>query len=93
MDANTSKQFLSPHEYGRLAGLSIATVRRYLKGGRLPFAQPGGPRGRILIPLAAVTLTVSDPAPSALRGGRAESSTQTVPLPGPTPRWLRSHAS
>ena len=48
-EAAQSRHYLSPHEFSGLSGLSLATVRRYLKRGRLPYRQPAGRRGRILI--------------------------------------------
>ena len=50
----TSPKHLSPWEFSQQSGLSIASVRRYLRDGKLPFAQPGGPRGRILMPADAL---------------------------------------
>ncbi len=44
------REAVSPQEFVVLSGLSIATVRRYIAGGRLPCIQPGGRRCRVLIP-------------------------------------------
>ena len=46
--------YLSPLAFSRLSGLSLATIRRYLKSGKLRFFQPGGKRARILIARSAV---------------------------------------
>src|SRR5262245_17119909 len=45
---------LTPKQYAELTGFSLATVRRYLRANKLPRLQPGGPRGRIAIPLSAL---------------------------------------
>jgi|HubBroStandDraft_6_1064221.scaffolds.fasta_scaffold400408_2 excisionase family DNA binding protein len=35
---------------------SKSTLRRWLRSGRLPFVQPGGPGTKVLVPREAVTL-------------------------------------
>jgi hypothetical protein len=40
---------ISPAEYAALRGCSMATVRRYLKAGKIAHEQPGGFRCRIFI--------------------------------------------
>ncbi len=88
--------FLSPQEFGQLSGLSLATVHRYLKRGCLPYRQPSGRRGRILIPRDALDLTTS----TGLRPGddtlppsslSATSSSPDIPgrLSGTAPRWSK----
>ena len=46
----STPSYVSPQEFGELCGLSIATVRRYIRFGKLPCVQPAGLRGRILTP-------------------------------------------
>jgi hypothetical protein len=93
---NQSRQYLSPREFSKVSGLSLATVRRYLKGGKLPYLQPGGRRGRILIPVDILTaippsvsdaIHISDPGSLSLIPGEMESG--AARLPGPQPRWTR----
>jgi hypothetical protein len=94
------RRYLSPQEFGRLSGLSLATVRRYLRLGCLPYRQPAGPRGRILIPddaLEAIAGVPTDRATTAAASpaaclGEPSSSTATR-LPGPRPRWIRKTRS
>ncbi len=84
--------FYSPRQFAAFSGLALATIRRYLAEGRLPFVQPAGPRGRVLIPRDALgtvapqaVAPVASHAPqSALRPSRAASRPA-----GPLPRWLR----
>jgi excisionase family DNA binding protein len=96
MDLNTpanSPDYLSPQEFARLSGLGIATVRRYLKAGRLPFTQPAGHRGRVLIPRAALKPPAASPPAAPAGHGPAPPSHPVVSdLPGPTPRWRRGRA-
>jgi hypothetical protein len=94
-DARQWRQFLSPQEFSRASGLSLATVHRYLKNGRLPFRQPAGARGRILIPVAALAAAVAGSEQPRPVAPTSESYTLAHPpigstrLPGPRPRWTR----
>jgi len=87
------RETLSPKEFVKLSGLSIATVRRYLEDGRLPHMQLG-PRCRVLIPYSVLAQLAS-----SLSGddGTQSSSSPSVPakatksgLPGPSPHWLNN---
>jgi hypothetical protein len=69
-----------------LTGTGIATVRRYLKARLIPFIQPGGRKGRVLIPIdeppsppptMATTVSPNPPSPPAVR-----------PIPGRKPKWM-----
>jgi len=53
---------VSPKEFAVLSGLSLSTVRRYLADGRLPKIQPGGHRGRVLIPCDVLERVRADDA-------------------------------
>jgi hypothetical protein len=96
LDSTTPKRFLSPKEFGELSGLSLATIHRYLKMDRLPYRQPAGPRGRILIPaetLAIVAVT-GPPAPQEQATDPTflptlQTTTHSPPLSGPRPKWTR----
>jgi excisionase family DNA binding protein len=88
------RPYVSPAEYAALTGLSPATVRRYLKHGRIPYHQPAGSRGRILIPTDALEL-LTGAAASAVTGSAAaaqagaDGPADTPKLPGPRPKWTR----
>ena len=90
-DDTLKRLFLSPSEFSRRSGLSLATVHRYLKRGLLPCWQPAGKRGRILIPISALEsiLGVSSTgnANGTTPGPTPESPSST--LSGPRPRWAR----
>jgi hypothetical protein len=95
-----SRAFLSPEEFSHLTGLSLASVRRYLKSGRLPCWQPRGRRGRILIPTHLALQALSGPSGAPA----CAASTVTAPSPaasvalhqpvsllsGPRPKWLQA---
>jgi hypothetical protein len=90
-----SRRYLSPQEFSRLSGLSLATVHRYLKAGKLPYRQPGGHRTRILIPVDALEPRAGDtPAQVAAQPSAAPPPSPETPvvststrLPGPKPQW------
>ncbi len=87
----------SVQKFADMSGLSESTVRRYVKAGKLPHDQPGGPRCRILIPLSALPSTdnksvAGDPEtrPTAAMITDQAKQPQTLErLPGPKPRWVR----
>jgi hypothetical protein len=86
--------YLSPAEFSRRSGLSLATVHRYLKGGKIPFRQPGGPCTRILIPVDALESASAgaiDAGPDLIASQGMDSSLvpaeRPAPLPGPKPKW------
>lgn len=90
-DSNLSDpEFLSPKEFALSNGLSINTVRRYTRSGRLPYIQPGGFRCRILIPRNALNSSGkipsenSPPAPPCARKAQTKAS-------GPEPAWKKKH--
>ncbi len=89
------RDYLSPHEFVARSGLSLATVRRYLRTGRLPSLQPGGRRCRVLIPAAALErFTVARPLASTNRTDLPETVVTPAfiskrTLPGPTAKWRR----
>ena len=92
-----TSEYASPDEFAGLTGLSMATVRRYLRDGRLPKVQPGGKRCRVMIPRDAL----EEFLPSSYASGEstdvpmadntAVSSPPTTSTPrdhGPVPRWM-----
>jgi hypothetical protein len=89
--------YCSVEEFALRSGLSVSTVRRYLKAGKLLHRQPGGPRGRILIPLSALETGGSESLPEATIQTEQKGQTAQNPktthslerLPGPMPRWAR----
>jgi hypothetical protein len=95
----STQKYLSPKEFSEQSGLSIATVGRYLRAGKLPYVQPRGRRGRVLIAFDALDRLAAERAsrsatpssPSALgEEGRGE---QPIRRSGPLPAWRRDRAS
>ena len=88
---------ISPEEYADRTGLSMSTVRRYLKAGRIPAAQLGGFRCRWLISTAALSTLARDRQTERVASSAGETTTATADsevdnrepsrLRGPTPRW------
>jgi hypothetical protein len=91
------QRYLSPQEFSRVTGLSLATVHRYLRSGKVRHLQPAGPRGRILIPIDALenpTGAPPGPAPKPAATSAASTANSSPPaapsqLPGPRPVWTR----
>ena len=93
-DAVQPRRFVSPLEFSQLSGLSLATVHRYLKKGKLPSIQPSGRRGRILIPADALELcgntTLEAAQPEQTAAPTSEPGNAPNPRPsGPRPRWTQ----
>jgi hypothetical protein len=94
-DAVQPRRFVSPLEFSQLSGLSLATVHRYLKKGKLPSVQPSGRRGRILIPADALercgntTLEAAHPEQTTLPTAKPGAAPSPRPS-GPRPRWTRT---
>ena len=44
------RRYVSMRYAARILGVSYNTVRAYVKRGTVPFIQPGGPNGMVLIP-------------------------------------------
>jgi hypothetical protein len=85
-----SSTHLSPKQFSELSGLSLATVHRYLRCGRLPYTQLGGRRHRILIPFDALDQVHKQMAEGPpLRAEAADRPSRQGPRSGPTPRWMR----
>lgn len=88
----TERLYVSPVEYVQLSGLSLSTVHRYLKSGRIPFEQPGGPRSRILIPVDTLRQRSAsdDSSEEPTVDARPSSQSNRCPLSGPKPRWMNT---
>ena len=92
----SSQQYVSPQEFAAQSGLSLSTVWRYLKTGRIHSVQPGGNRCRVLVPSEALAQFTSASAVSrgadqqvAPNAGDAPAkrSQKACELSGPRPRW------
>lgn len=102
--SESNQEYVSPIEFGKIAGLSLATVRRYVKEGRLPSLQPGGKRCRVLIPRSALGIDSSRADGLAATSGtdlddadgqsafeaRIANDEHVHDLSGPKPRWMKT---
>ncbi len=80
------REYLTLDEFQKRCGLSIVTLRRYVKSGKLESVQAAGRGHRILIPRDALDKLRTAPkkSPDPIRvGPPAKIST----LSGPKPRW------
>jgi hypothetical protein len=86
--------WLSPKAYAQASGISLATVRRYLKLGLLPKLQPGGKRGRVCIPRSSLEVRPACEAqadtslPRPIKSPKAPGR-----LAGRVPNWLLTDKS
>lgn len=79
---------VSVEEFARLSGLSPKTIRRRLDDGSLPKFQPGGPRTRVTIPLAALQAVAPECGAERPQELRQNSQSPSIPA-GPRPQWTR----
>ena len=71
--------------------LSLPTLRRYIKAGKLPYVQVGGKGCKILVPANALTLFLrncvnTEPSPSIPQPAKIQSKPTR---PARRPDWLR----
>lgn len=83
-------QYVSIAELARISGMSLSTLHRLKRTGRIPYFQPGGKGARILFPRDA--LERSTPMDSKVGDSHdiQEFKDQKRKLPGPQPKWMRS---
>ncbi len=81
------RNLLSRAEFAQASGLSLATVDRYLRDGRLQKVQIGGQRARVLIPRSQLFPMTS---PSDHQTNSETFSHRSAVRRGPMPRWKRN---
>ncbi len=79
----TVPDFLSPAEFSHLSGFSLATIRRRIADGTLPFLQPGGKRTAVRIPRSVLSSPVTTTA------GVSAPAAKTSHSPARRPNWMR----
>ncbi|WP_428306234.1 helix-turn-helix domain-containing protein [Lacipirellula sp.] len=80
--SESTRQYLTPYQAVAVTGLSLSTVWRYIRSGKLPVYQPGGPRCRVMIPREALQGIVAS----------VETACRTAPArkrSGPRARWKK----
>jgi excisionase family DNA binding protein len=85
-NAADAPQFVDIPEFSKRTGLSDSTIRRRIRDGSLQSWQPGGPRTRLLLPLAQMDAPSENLAP---RPANPSARSQPERLSGPQPRWKR----
>jgi len=92
------RDFVTPNEFVKLSGLSLSSVWRYLADGRLPKVQPGGHRGKVLIPRDALKMLLraseaSELAAPSNESGKPEATSAIEPTSraqsGSRPHWQK----
>jgi excisionase family DNA binding protein len=78
------REYLKLDEFQKLCGLSLVTIRRYIKSGKLESVQAAGRGHRILIPRDALDKLRAVPKPPP---DPAEGPSRSATLSGPKPRW------
>ncbi len=82
--ADENAQLVTIEELSRHSRLSIATIHRLKRAGKIPFFQPSGKGGRLLFPADAiersVATTTTTPSPVTRRKPPGR-------LSGPRPAW------
>lgn len=88
---HTSQQLLTMHQFAARAGVSYSTVVRWVGQDRLIHYQPGGRKGRVLIPRNAL-----DQSGPGLRGQQNVDGIDPVRPKrnsGPRPKWMDDDAA
>jgi len=86
-DANGG-QLLTIQELSEKCRLSISTIRRLKRQGKIPHFQPAGKGGTLLFPPDAIEQTVANPqTPASPPSGQSDGKTQR--LSGPRPAWMQ----
>src|SRR5688572_29451287 len=86
-----SRRLLSPEKFAQVTGISVKTVRRRLRAGKLPADQSGGPGTLWLIDYDAFLQRIRGAAVDsqhAMAAGQAANGNEEK-ISGPRPKWTR----
>jgi len=78
---------LTIEELSRHSRLSVATLHRLKRAGRIPYFQPAGKGGRLLFPVDAIERAGN--AVDEATGAVTNQVTDGQRLSGPCPAWMR----
>lgn len=82
-DMDGEKELMDIKELADRTGLSVSTLRRFVRQRQIPFLQPAGKGGKILFPFDVVSsLQTNVPA-------QQSAPTQRSPLAGRRPNWTK----
>jgi len=85
--SNDSARLRTIQELSLHSTLSIATIHRLKKAGRIPFFQPAGKGGRLLFPADAIERSCKANDEAAEAG--PSPAVRDKRLSGPLPAWMR----
>ncbi|WP_390623320.1 helix-turn-helix domain-containing protein [Blastopirellula sediminis] len=75
--SDEAAQLLSIQELSDRSGVSVVTLRRWVKSGAISYFQPGGKNGRLLFPADAIQASASN----------LPASERPSPRAGRRPKW------
>lgn len=89
---NQAPRYVTSGELISRTKISLSTLHRYVKQGRLPYFQPGGKGAKLLFPPNAVEIAATAMGGAAHRDAptsaeATSTSAALTKLPGPRPRW------
>ena len=85
---DVSPQLLTVQELIAKSRLSVATIHRLKKQGKIPYFQPAGKGGRLLFPADAIERAASEAAKPSVPVSSPDANRPH--LSGPPPTWMRS---
>lgn len=85
-DQSTKQNFLTIEELSDRLPLSISTIRRRIRDGKIPSIQLAGRRSKHLIPARFVDDLTRQLTTSRSRNSQSDQSKSSIP--GPKPRWM-----
>jgi len=86
MFTNSQPRYIDVHELSARSGLSVSTLRRLKKQGKIPFFQPAGPGGRVLF--APDAIERASQQVDIQQQPQAGSTIPTSRLAGRRPNWM-----
>jgi hypothetical protein len=83
-------QFLTIQELSATGRLSIATIHRLKRQGKIPYFQPADKHGRWLFPADAIE-RASQAASSPVANHESATAEPPMHLSGPCPAWMKAN--
>jgi excisionase family DNA binding protein len=82
-----TRQYLTITEVSERTTLSVSTIQRLCRKGKLPYFQPGGPRTRLLFPPDVIEQAVKLAQDASLPAPDPPVAASPTPSRGPKPKW------
>src|SRR5262245_50158632 len=83
-----AKCYLDIRELSARSGLSVTTLRRYARDGKIESLQPGGPGSKLLFRPDALERCTTPPAGIGPQAAAPQSCSDSKRLPGRKPTWM-----